>query len=199
VSVQRFATDQLREQCRGREHSIFNCQLALTTQLVLAAGFAAPALAQNDPALILPPSAEVEGNQPTDPSSVRPPRSDSAPAATSPGESGADGGAPDAATDGDDRTAVAARLADSEAERPVPMEEVIVVNESEWRLPDLGSEWRRAQADGLEQGRIELAFLPLYDPENSDPTADLFERNSELHRLDMIEVIRFRFGGRPQD
>jgi hypothetical protein len=89
------------------------------------------------------------------------------------------------------------RLAEPEPERA--MEEVIVVSESEWRLPDLGSEWRREQAEERSQDRIEVSFLPLYDPENADPNVDLFPRNREMRRVGFIEIFRVRFGRRSRD
>lgn len=94
----------------------------------------------------------------------------------------------------------APRLAEPEPDRAATMEEVVVIGESEWRLPDLGSEWRQRQ-DDLRPGtdRIEVSFLPLYDPENADPTVDLFQRNSELHRVGFIELFRLRFGGDSRD
>jgi hypothetical protein len=93
----------------------------------------------------------------------------------------------------------AARLSEPPPERTPALEEVIVVGESEWRLPDLGSDWRRAQEDAPTSDRIVFSFLPLYEPENSDPVVDIYTRNSELHRLKLIEVLRFRFGRRPAD
>jgi hypothetical protein len=153
-----------------------------------------------------------------DPSLIRPPRIDEDPPAGNP-RPVADG--PSDATAGRDREEPSdtsgsspadddagtadgigsrngARIADQPEDRVLPLEEVIVVNESEWRLPDLGSEWRRAHEEE-STGRIEVSFVPLYDPENADPVPDIFERNSELHRLEMIQIFRVRFGGRSRD
>ena len=89
------------------------------------------------------------------------------------------------------------RLAAQEESRPRVLEEVIVVNESEWRLPDLGSAWRQEQEQEQEgTERIEVSLLPLFDPENQDPNVDLFTRNSELSRVGFVEIFRVRFGRR---
>ncbi len=189
---------------------------ALATAFV--GGFVAlsTAFGQPDDSLILPPSADAEPTAapappvPVDPADT----SDAAGASAAAGAAGASGGPgvsdaaaasdavadPAPTTESADATGSAARLAAPDPERAVPIEEVIVISEIEWRLPDLGSEWRRAQEEA-DQGddRIELAFFPLYDPENADPNVDLFERNSGLHQQEMIEVIRFRFGGRSRD
>jgi anti-sigma factor ChrR (cupin superfamily) len=159
---------------------------ALSAASVLAVAIGASSYGQSND-LIRPPSA-IDSTDTTESSvPARQADPDSTVAATS------------TQTEGTASSPPRARIAAPDPARPMLMEEVIVFDESEWRLPDLGSEWRQAQADETGNDRIELSFLPLYDPENDDPATDLFERNSELHRLRMIEVIRFRFGGRPQD
>lgn len=122
---------------------------------------------------------------------------DNAPATSTRSPAGAGADAP---IDAAGKSRNGARLADQPEDREQPLEVVILVGEPEWRLPDLGSDWRRTQEEE-ERGtdRIELSFVPLYDPENRDPIPDIFERNSELHRLQMIEIIRVRFGGRSRD
>jgi hypothetical protein len=82
-------------------------------------------------------------------------------------------------------------------ERPTVLEEVIVVNESEWRLPDLGSTWRQREeaADGND-GRIAVSLFPLYDPERLRPDEDLFPRSREMKRVGFIELFRIEFGDR---
>ncbi len=77
------------------------------------------------------------------------------------------------------------------------MEEVIVTAEQdEWRLPDLGSQWRieREEAEKAEQGRFQAVFLPLYDPETAPRNPDLFQLNKEEERVGKIELFRFKFG-----
>jgi hypothetical protein len=91
------------------------------------------------------------------------------------------------------------RLAERPAERREALEEVVVVGESEWRLPDLGSAWRaREEAEQVPQ-RIELAFLPLYDPEDATPDFDPLRVNREVQRVGFIELFRVRFGRRSRD
>ena len=79
------------------------------------------------------------------------------------------------------------------------MEEVVVTAEQdEWRLPDLGSEWRieREEQEKAEEGRFEADFLPLYDPETAPRNPDLFQLNKEEERVGKIELFRFKFGGK---
>ena len=81
------------------------------------------------------------------------------------------------------------------------MEEVIVsADKDEWRLPDLGSEWRieREEQEKAEKGRIEVTFLPLYDPETAPRNPDLFQLNKEEERVGTIELFRFKFGRKPR-
>ena len=89
-----------------------------------------------------------------------------------------------------------ARLAPAAAEREDSLEEIIVVSENEWRLPDLGSTWRLRQAAEQQLSRFETRFLPLYDAENPGPTLDLFPANREISRIGFIELFRVRFGRR---
>jgi hypothetical protein len=90
-----------------------------------------------------------------------------------------------------------ARLADRRDDGPELLEEVIVVSQSQWRLPDLGSDWREAEAAETEPQRIDVAFLPLFDPENRDPYENLFPRHGEIERVGFIELFKVRFGARP--
>lgn len=92
-----------------------------------------------------------------------------------------------------------ARLADQPPDRAPVLEEVIVVNESEWRLPDLGSTWRANREAERPVQRIETSFLPLFDPENQDPYANLFPPSDELRRVGFIELFRVRFGRRARE
>jgi hypothetical protein len=90
-----------------------------------------------------------------------------------------------------------ARLADRRDDGAELLEEVIVVSRSQWRLPDLGSEWRETEAAETEPQRIDVAFLPLFDPENRDPYENLFPRHGEIERVGFIELFKVRFGARP--
>jgi hypothetical protein len=59
-------------------------------------------------------------------------------------------------------------LAPPPVDRSDTLDEIIVVGGTEWRLPDLGSEWRARAAEEEGAQRIDVSFLPLYDPER-DP------------------------------
>jgi hypothetical protein len=81
------------------------------------------------------------------------------------------------------------------AGRSDPLDEIIVVGGTEWRLPDLGSEWRaRAAAEQTAQ-RIDVSLLPLYDPERDPIDYDPFRINREIQRVGFIELFRVEFGG----
>jgi hypothetical protein len=82
-----------------------------------------------------------------------------------------------------------------ESRRPV-LEEIIVTNESEWRLPDLGSEWRARREDERASGRIEVSLLPIYDPEGLRPDFDPLRINREVQQVGFLELFRVRFGRR---
>lgn len=91
-----------------------------------------------------------------------------------------------------------ARLAQQPEDRRSSLEEVIVVGENEWRLPDLGDTWRKRQEDKQEPARIQANFLPMYDPEDSRQRRDdLFMINNELRRVGFVELFKIRFGKRP--
>jgi hypothetical protein len=92
----------------------------------------------------------------------------------------------------------ASRLAEPPAAAPEdPIEEVIVVREEKWRLPDLGSEWRaRAAERAAASDRIHVELFPLFDPERLPPERNLFLINSEMRRVGYIEIFRLRFGRR---
>jgi hypothetical protein len=88
-------------------------------------------------------------------------------------------------------------LAAPAPERSDSLDEVIVVGGGAWRLPDLGSTWRaRARAEQAEQ-RVDVSFLPLYDPERDPIDYDPFRINREIQRVGFIELFRVEFGGEP--
>ena len=95
-----------------------------------------------------------------------------------------------------DETPGAVRLAAPAPRRRPPLEEVIVTSESEWRLPDLGSEWRMREADEPTNGRMAVAFLPLYDPERPQADFDPLRINRELQQVGFLELFRVSFGRR---
>jgi hypothetical protein len=87
-------------------------------------------------------------------------------------------------------------LAPATSEREDALDEIVVVGEAEWRLPDLGSDWRaRAEAES-PVGRIDVAFLPLYDPGRDPVDYDPFRINREIQRVGFIELFRVEFGER---
>lgn len=87
-------------------------------------------------------------------------------------------------------------LAAPSAERSDSLDEIIVVGGTEWRLPDLGSEWRARAAAEQETQRIDVSFLPLYDPERDPIDYDPFRINREIQRVGFIELFRVEFGDR---
>jgi hypothetical protein len=91
------------------------------------------------------------------------------------------------------------RLAAGRAGARDGLEEIIVVRESEWRLPDLGSTWRANQEAEQPPQRIEVAILPLYDPERQAIDFDPLRINLEAQRVGFIELFRLRFGRRSAD
>jgi hypothetical protein len=94
----------------------------------------------------------------------------------------------------------AARLAAEPQERREALEEIVVVGEQRWRLPDLGSEWRTEHAAEEDSTpRIEATFMPLYDPENDAPTYDVFNVNRAIRQVGFIELFRVRFGQRSRE
>lgn len=76
------------------------------------------------------------------------------------------------------------------------LEEVIVIGDSEWRLPDLGSSWRAREEDEPSNDRIEVSLLPLYDPGEDGAQFDALGINQEMQRVGFIELFRLRFGRR---
>jgi hypothetical protein len=93
----------------------------------------------------------------------------------------------------------AARLAPVPDARRDAVEEIVVIGENEWRLPDLGSGWRLEQEEQEEQSRISASFLPLYDPERETTLPSLMALDREARRVGYIELFRIRFGRRSRD
>jgi hypothetical protein len=92
-----------------------------------------------------------------------------------------------------------ARLAPLPEERAAT-EEIVVLGQSEWRLPDLGSSWRAEQEAEEAREGIRATFLPLYDPDNPPTRSDTFLLDREAQqRLGFIELFRVRFGRRSTD
>lgn len=76
------------------------------------------------------------------------------------------------------------------------LEAVVTSGRSDWRLPDLGSSFRRAQEEAPSNQRIEVSFLHLYDPETQDATDALFPSVEEQRRVGFLKLIEVRFGHR---
>lgn len=88
------------------------------------------------------------------------------------------------------------RLEPAPGDREDVLEAVVTGGQSSWRLPDLGSSFRREEEERDPNQRFHVNFLPLYDPENQDPTENLFPSIEDLRRVGFIEVIRINFGKR---
>ncbi len=90
-----------------------------------------------------------------------------------------------------------ASLAPLPADREEVIEEIVVVARNEWRLPDLGANWR-ARFDPPAETRVAIRYLPLYDPEMADRWPDLFQLSKQEERTGYIELFRVRFGAEPR-
>jgi hypothetical protein len=82
-------------------------------------------------------------------------------------------------------------------EREEALEAVVTRGQNEWRLPDLGSAMRAEQEARDPNERIDATFLYLYDPENQDPTEELFPDDSNPRTVGWIDLFEVRFGKRP--
>lgn len=143
---------------------------------VALCGATALALAQED--LALPPQLSDGASK-----SVATERTDGAPAADGPNRPQADGPGQ-------------ARLAAQPKAGREPLEEVVVVGNGKWRLPnlpDLGSSWRQAHAQEKE-GRIHIGITRLYDPASSPTSNDLFLANREIQRVGFLQLFQVHFG-----
>jgi hypothetical protein len=97
------------------------------------------------------------------------------------------------------KPAESARLAPLPEERPQVDDEILVIGETGWRLPDLGSDWRAERDAEEREQRFRRTFLPLYDPENPPMRADSLMLNREAQRVGFIQIFRLRFGRRSND
>ncbi len=88
-------------------------------------------------------------------------------------------------------------LAELPEDREEVLEEIVVIGEERWRLPDLGATWRQ-ENEMPQESRLAVRFLPLYDPELEDRLPDVFVINKQQERLGYLEFFRIRFGGEPQ-
>ena len=76
------------------------------------------------------------------------------------------------------------------------LEEIVVVGENRWRLPDLGGSWRM-ENELPEESRLAVRFLPLYDPEQAGRLPDIFQVDRQRERIGYLELFRIRFGATP--
>jgi len=88
-------------------------------------------------------------------------------------------------------------LAQLPEDREPLLEEIVVIAEESWRLPDLGSTWR-LEHERPTKSRLTVSVLPLYDPELADRLPDLFLLNKQEERVGYLELFRIRFGGEPE-
>jgi hypothetical protein len=96
---------------------------------------------------------------------------------------------------GSPRPPNAATLAPLPEDRADKPEEIIVIGKG-WRLPDLGSEWRKKQEEAEDTGRFHVTFMPLYDPNRPPQRSDPLLAPAEWQRHGYIELFRMRFGKR---
>jgi hypothetical protein len=91
------------------------------------------------------------------------------------------------------------RLEPPPEERDDVLEAVVTGGQNDWRLPDLGSslrQQREAEAAAAD-GRIEVGFLGLYDPDEDDGNEDFLSPDAEVMRgVGFLQIFRFRIGGR---
>jgi hypothetical protein len=89
----------------------------------------------------------------------------------------------------------AATLAPLPEERADKPDEIIVIGQG-WRLPDLGSDWRKKQEEAEDSGRFHVTFMPLYDPNRPPQRSEPLLAPAEWQRHGYIELFRMRFGKR---
>jgi hypothetical protein len=88
--------------------------------------------------------------------------------------------------------ATLAPLPEDRADKP---DEIIVIGQG-WRLPDLGSDWRKKQEEAEDSGRSHVTFIPLYDPNRPPQRSEPLLAPAEWQRHGYIELFRMRFGKR---
>ncbi len=89
----------------------------------------------------------------------------------------------------------AATLAPLPEERADKPDEIIVIGQG-WRLPDLGSDWRKKQEEAEDSGNSHVTFMPLYDPNRPPQRSEPLLAPAEWQRHGYIELFRMRFGKR---
>jgi hypothetical protein len=89
----------------------------------------------------------------------------------------------------------AATLAPLPEDRSDKPDEIIVIGQG-WRLPDLGSDWRKKQEEADDSGRVHVTLMPLYDPNRPPQRSEPLSAPAEWQRHGYIELFRMRFGKR---
>ena len=88
--------------------------------------------------------------------------------------------------------ATLAPLPEDRADKP---DEIIVIGQG-WRLPDLGSDWRKKQDEAEDSSSSHVTFIPLYDPDHPPQRSEPLLAPAEWQRHGYIELFRMRFGKR---
>ncbi len=155
--------------------------LLLVSAALAAAALTSPVVAQND-TVPLPPRIErrAEAAPPT-------------PVGSTPGVASSRLTPPPIL--GSPRPPNAATLAPLPEDRTNKPEEIIVIGQG-WRLPDLGSDWRKKQEEAEDNGRSHVTLMPLYDPNRPPQRSEPLLAPSEWQRHGYIELFRMRFGKR---
>ncbi len=96
---------------------------------------------------------------------------------------------------GSPRPPNAATLAPLPEDRADKPDEIIVIGQG-WRLPDLGSDWRKKQEEAEDSGNSHVTFMPLYDPNRPPQRSEPLLAPAEWQRHGYIELFRMRFGKR---
>jgi len=96
---------------------------------------------------------------------------------------------------GSPRPPNAATLAPLPEDRVDKPDEIIVIGQG-WRLPDLGSDWRKKQDEAEDSDRSHVTFIPLYDPNRPPQRSEPLLAPAEWQRHGYIELFRMRFGKR---
>jgi hypothetical protein len=154
--------------------------LLISFAALVAAALPGTLLAQND-AVPLPPRIER--------------RAEAAPApgAPAPAPATASSGRMPPPILGSPRPPNAATLAPLPEDRADKPDEIIVIGQG-WRLPDLGSDWRKKQEEAEDSGRFHVTFMPLYDPNRPPQRSEPLLAPAEWQRHGYIELFRMRFG-----
>jgi hypothetical protein len=154
--------------------------LLLACVALVAAALPGTVIAQND-AVPLPPRIER--------------RTEAAPATTGAPQATASSSRTPPPILGSSRPPNAATLAPLPEDRTDKPDEIIVIGQG-WRLPDLGSDWRKKQEEAEDSGRFHVTYMPLYDPSRPPQRSEPLLAPAEWQRHGYIELFRMRFGKR---